>query len=759
MPFFVVSGGVGFLVARFWLKQNPLQQSREVGTILVCLYAGFPTVITLLSMIYRDLWLLIFMVGIAALNLIWLVLIRKLPPQRPAPRTTVGGRPATTRLAQRAARSVMANGAATKSSPMTEAQSLKAFSDSVRASGTSDVKLNQMGVAATDLKKSAIYYLAALERRPGTKQYVDNVDFARRKGVDVDELLAICGFSPNDANAPTSFPFPTLTSRPVMSEESKRNAQALFEQAHSAPFRSPGQLELYLTALGSDPNSRIAWQEFGMLTAAAGRYDLADKCTEAVRVLDTGRFLNNASDLLGQTPLQAAPTPATRTEGTGQLPTPRSVSRPTTDQPRRPRSAKGIDYEAIDGVLSTLETEVKSGTLRDSSGTPLHVRRLRIREEGQFGRVVGWSYTGGDVDLDAARALVDLRIASLGVRTGPGAVTSDTDGGVLYFWDIKEIADDIASAPPAAKTAFQTVFSERPKTITNKLGVNWVAIVASDTLVTADNRAIKQWNIDTGSALREFSFKDYQLNSCAVSPNGTLLAGSFWDRSSDYRIFVWSTETGNEVLSLAQSAGEVAFSGQGNMLAAGTEEDGIQKLIFFSIPGKEVLFKLDTGYVPSLAFPSDDRSLAIGTNQPEVKLWDLEHRTTLRTLTGGRYSLYHVAISPDGSTVAGGASERDSPCAVFLWDTATGRVRHTLEGHIGSVTCVAFSPDGKLLATTGLDKAVKLWNPETGELIQILKGHEHYVRAVSFSSNGQALATGGERANYKGGEAKFWRRS
>ena len=69
---------------------------------------------------------------------------------------------------------------------------------------------------------------------------------------------------------------------------------------------------MYVKAVGTDPNMRGAWSEFGMLAAAAGRFDLADKCTEAVRVLDAGRFLNNASDLLGQAPL-SKPTPVAKT--------------------------------------------------------------------------------------------------------------------------------------------------------------------------------------------------------------------------------------------------------------------------------------------------------------------------------------------------------------------------------------------------------------------------------------------------------------
>jgi hypothetical protein len=191
----------------------------------------------------------------------------------------------------------------------TEAQTLKALAESAK-SVTYSSKLGQMGAAEGDLKRKAVYYLAALERKPGEKSVLSGLDFVQSKGIDVDEIRVVCGFSATDALAPTSFSCPTLEAPPAMTEDGKRKARALFEQAHNAPFKSHAQLELYLKALGSDPNSKAAWNEFGMLIAAAGRYDLADQCDEAIRVLDVGKFLRDARDLLGQTPLQPMPSPA-----------------------------------------------------------------------------------------------------------------------------------------------------------------------------------------------------------------------------------------------------------------------------------------------------------------------------------------------------------------------------------------------------------------------------------------------------------------
>ena len=71
-------------------------------------------------------------------------------------------------------------------------------------------------------------------------------------------------------------------------------------------------------------------------------------------------------------------------------------------------------------------------------------------------------------------------------------------------------------------------------------------------------------------------------------------------------------------------------------------------------------------------------------------------------LIGGHTgSVYSVSFSPDGNTLASG-SEDDT---IRLWDANTGEHIRTLTGH-DAVLSVSFSPDGNTLASGSWDTPI-----------------------------------------------------
>jgi WD40 repeat protein len=81
----------------------------------------------------------------------------------------------------------------------------------------------------------------------------------------------------------------------------------------------------------------------------------------------------------------------------------------------------------------------------------------------------------------------------------------------------------------------------------------------------------------------------------------------------------------------------------------------------------------------------------------------------LRTLTGHTESVLSAAFPPDGRTLASGSWD----LTIKLWNSAS--VLRTLTGHANFVDSVAFSPDGRTLASGSWDTTIKLWDSASGQ--------------------------------------------
>ncbi len=148
-----------------------------------------------------------------------------------------------------------------------------------------------------------------------------------------------------------------------------------------------------------------------------------------------------------------------------------------------------------------------------------------------------------------------------------------------------------------------------------------------------------------------------------------------------------------------------------------------------------------TAGVNAVAFSPDGKTVATGSWDETIRLWDVATGGEIRQLLGHLRSVHAVAFSPDGTALASGALRTK------LWDLTAGKEIATLNGYGGTVTSVTFSPDGMTVASGSLDHRVGLWrlSPENGwEIHATLDAHTHGVRSVAFSPVGSVLASAGQ---------------
>jgi len=295
---------------------------------------------------------------------------------------------------------------------------------------------------------------------------------------------------------------------------------------------------------------------------------------------------------------------------------------------------------------------------------------------------------------------------------GKEFISASIDGTVV-LWDsntkrrLREISLDSEAATNGSKTVSQiTDMDLSPDGSTIALAYSRDRIV-DNRLAGKSEARIGLFDLRNGQEQRVFVGHTGLISAIDFSPDGQVLASVGGDRTAR----LWSVSTGQQALSinLKERGVAVAFSPDGKLIAVATQAT-------FGNPPPPIAWLYDaqngqliTGVprgkvnISSLAFAPNGKVLAIASEDlsgPEIDVWDLQTRMTVKTFTDHKKDVTRIAFSSDGHLLASGEL-LEGRGVVIVRELSSSKTR--VEKVAAGVSALDFSRNGMLLAI-GTDK-------------------------------------------------------
>jgi serine/threonine protein kinase len=259
---------------------------------------------------------------------------------------------------------------------------------------------------------------------------------------------------------------------------------------------------------------------------------------------------------------------------------------------------------------------------------------------------------------------------------------------------------------------------------------------------------------ETGRIRREFLLPERTGTADLDEPVlATTVDGEYVAVAWQGTLFVWNAQDGSSLGRKEAPHTALAFSPDGQLLAAGTAAGDTRVYGVAGLSEIAVLPPLREGVpIACVAFGAD-RSVPDDTEKPAqrwlvatadlgstIVVWDLSRRLPISYCRGTPWAVAALAFHPDGVTLA--SAGRNNP---RVWEVASGEPLLRLsEASSGLSRALAFDRKGHRLICGGEAGAgqasVDLWTFERHRGIHTLRGLDSPVRKVWFSPDSLRLA-------------------
>ena len=288
------------------------------------------------------------------------------------------------------------------------------------------------------------------------------------------------------------------------------------------------------------------------------------------------------------------------------------------------------------------------------------------------------------------------------------------------------------------------------------------------TLVSSGNNVIL-WDTETGKQISKLDRQIRTVNPLTYSPDGKILAGG----SYGGKIILWDMEQLNQqpkdqnltLLALLNkvvnkrpsdskhptlvehtlSIETLAFTADSKTLASGSRDGTV---IVWDVANRTPKLTVDghTGSVTALRFLENDQILFSVSSDGIARIWNTD--TGAEKFIKTNWYAFTIAFPQDGKTVA----FRSSSNEIQIWDVDNDKLVHTLKTkHKESINVLAFSPDGNTIASGGRDGTLEVWDVSARQRFATLDSHTDTVNVVLFSPDGKMFASAS-----KDGKVQLW---